>query len=149
MTLARFAECLSLSHWTQPGLAVILKRDERHIQRRASDKAEIPTRVAAWLETLGKIHGRDPASDGMESAGAETAASASQAWIASGKGVYRKPCDFRFGVESGIGLPARKRTFSLGSRQFCSLAVHVSETSSGNRAVGSLDYSRELKHPVD
>ena len=60
MTPARFAECLALCYWTQSGLSAILKCDIRHIERWASGEAEIPTSVAAWLETLGKVHAEVP-----------------------------------------------------------------------------------------
>jgi hypothetical protein len=59
MTPDRFRECLHALHWSQRGLADILKMDERQVRRWAAG-AEIPVEVSAWLEGLAKTHERNP-----------------------------------------------------------------------------------------
>lgn len=60
MTPNRFRGCLVALGWTQRGLAAILQCDDRIIRRWASGEAEIPVSVAAWLETLTKVHEAAP-----------------------------------------------------------------------------------------
>ena len=59
MTPDRFRACLAALHWSQRGLADILKMDERQVRRWAAG-AEIPVAVSAWLEALAKTHERNP-----------------------------------------------------------------------------------------
>ena len=60
MSPDRFRECLGLLRWTQRGLADVLKCDDRLVRRWGSGDADIPASVAAWLETLGKVHAELP-----------------------------------------------------------------------------------------
>lgn len=60
MTPERMSECLSLVRWSQRGLADALECDDRLVRRWAAGEAEIPAGVAAWLETLGKVHAEIP-----------------------------------------------------------------------------------------
>ena len=66
MTADRLRECLDLLRWSQRGLADALKCDDRIVRRWASGDAEIPASVAAWLETLGKIHAELPPPTGWK-----------------------------------------------------------------------------------
>ena len=59
MTPNRFRECLDALHWSQRGLADILKMDERQVRRWAAG-ASIPYEVAAWLEALAVCHKANP-----------------------------------------------------------------------------------------
>jgi len=56
----RLNECLASLRWTQRGLAAILECDDRLVRRWASDQADIPASVAAWLETLAQAHDAIP-----------------------------------------------------------------------------------------
>ena len=60
MTPDRIRECLAMLRWTQRGLADALGCDDRLVRRWASGDAEIPASVAAWLETLARVHAATP-----------------------------------------------------------------------------------------
>jgi hypothetical protein len=57
---------LAALRWTQRGLAAILECDDRLIRRWAADQAPIPASVAAWLETLAKVHEELPPPQGWK-----------------------------------------------------------------------------------
>ena len=59
MTPDRFRICLALIGWSGRKLADMLQMDERQVRRWAAG-ADIPPRVATWLETLAKHHERHP-----------------------------------------------------------------------------------------
>lgn len=60
MTPDRFRECLALLHWSQRGLADVLRMDERQIRRWATGAYAVPEPIAAWLEKLARFHERNP-----------------------------------------------------------------------------------------
>lgn len=53
---ARLRKCLTLMRWSQRELAGALGCDPRLVRRWAADGAEIPDRIADWLETLAAAH---------------------------------------------------------------------------------------------
>ena len=60
MTPDRLREALALLRWSQRGLAEALECDDRLVRRWASGDSDIPISVAAWLETLAKVHDAMP-----------------------------------------------------------------------------------------
>lgn len=73
MTPNRFRNCLAVLGWTQRGLAANLQCDDRLVRRWASGEAEIPPGVAAWLETLAKVHEAAPPPQGWKRRAAKEA----------------------------------------------------------------------------
>ena len=61
MTAAiRLRIALAALHWTQRGLAAVLRRDERGVRRWLSGDYEPPADLLAWLETLAAFHRDNP-----------------------------------------------------------------------------------------
>jgi transcriptional regulator with XRE-family HTH domain len=56
VTPDRLRDCLTALRWTQRGFAEALECDDRLVRRWAAGGAEIPASVAAWIETLAKVH---------------------------------------------------------------------------------------------
>ena len=60
MTPDQLRAALDDLHWSQRGLATILRRDERQVRRWASGDAEIPADVAGWLERVAQAMRDNP-----------------------------------------------------------------------------------------
>ena len=56
MTPARFTECLLHIRWTPINLASALQCDLSWVEALEAGNAEVPTGLAAWLETLAQCH---------------------------------------------------------------------------------------------
>lgn len=56
MTPARFNECLELIHWSAETLAGVLECDEGLTEAWSLGLAEVPVKLAAWLEVLAVAH---------------------------------------------------------------------------------------------
>lgn len=56
MTPARFNECLQLLHWSTETLASILECDESLTEAYSLGLEEVPSKLAAWLDTLALVH---------------------------------------------------------------------------------------------
>lgn len=56
MTPERFRACLTALAWSQRGLSSVLNCDDRRVRRWASGEEPIPSKIAAWLETLAQAH---------------------------------------------------------------------------------------------
>jgi hypothetical protein len=66
VTPERLRECLTALRWTQRGLSDALECDDRLVRRWTVGEAEIPASVAAWIETLAKVHEGLPAPQGWK-----------------------------------------------------------------------------------
>ena len=60
MSPDRLRTCLTLLRWSQRGLAEALGMDERQVRRWALGAADVPERVAAWLERRAEAMEADP-----------------------------------------------------------------------------------------
>lgn len=60
MDADRFRECLKALNWSQRGLARILDIQASTVMRWGMGTVPIPTRLAAWLETLAQCHEANP-----------------------------------------------------------------------------------------
>lgn len=60
MTPDRFRQCLGALRWSHNDLAGLLDVDTRQVRRWASGDHAVPERIAAWLETLARIHEANP-----------------------------------------------------------------------------------------
>ncbi|WP_411036020.1 hypothetical protein [Shinella sp. BYT-45] len=60
MTPARFSECLLLIRWTPINMASALQCELSWIEALETGNEEVPAGLAAWLETLAKIHAELP-----------------------------------------------------------------------------------------
>lgn len=56
----RLHAALATLHWSQRGLAGILRVDERQVRRWAQGAYEPPDEVLTWLETLAAFHEAHP-----------------------------------------------------------------------------------------
>jgi transcriptional regulator with XRE-family HTH domain len=56
----RLRAALASLHWTQRGLAAILRRDERQVRRWLAGTYEPPRDVLEWLEMLAQVHAANP-----------------------------------------------------------------------------------------
>ena len=56
MTPARFNECLEWLHWDTDVLAGVLGCDQSLTEAYALGLAEVPPKLAAWLEVLAQAH---------------------------------------------------------------------------------------------
>lgn len=54
----RLRAALTSLHWSQRGLAAILRQDERQVRRWLSGDYEPPEAVLVWLEKLADFHTR-------------------------------------------------------------------------------------------
>ena len=73
MTPTRLRECLDVLGWSQRGLADMLRTNERQVRRWAAGSAEVPGRVAEWLERVASFHEANPPPLGTVRANAEVA----------------------------------------------------------------------------
>lgn len=60
MTPDRLRSCLTALHWSQRGLAEILRRDERQIRRWIEGRYDMPQNEASWLERRARAMEADP-----------------------------------------------------------------------------------------
>ena len=60
MTPARLRACLAAIHWSQRGLAKILRTDERQVRRWATGQYPVPEPIAAWLDRLATMMEANP-----------------------------------------------------------------------------------------
>jgi hypothetical protein len=56
MNTDRFNECLRVVRWTPINIASALQCELSWIEALEAGNEEVPTGLAAWLETLAKIH---------------------------------------------------------------------------------------------
>lgn len=63
MTPERFNQCLDALGWSAKELAALLDIDDRNVRRWASGKLDIPDKLAAWLEDVGKYMEDHPPPD--------------------------------------------------------------------------------------
>lgn len=60
MTPTDLRAALADLHWSQRGLAAILRKDERQVRRWATGEAQIPPAVADWLARLAEAMRANP-----------------------------------------------------------------------------------------
>ena len=72
MSPTRLRECLALLHWSQRGLADVLRYSEGTVRGWARGARPIPPEVAEWLETLAAVHLAHPLPDGWQLRGGGT-----------------------------------------------------------------------------
>ena len=60
MNPTRLREILDALHWSQRDLADLLGCNERLVRRWAAGQANVPTTVAAWIETRLAYHRHNP-----------------------------------------------------------------------------------------
>ena len=68
MTPDRFRACLDALHWSQRGLADMLRLHPTTVRRWATGHGIIPANVAAWLEHLTAAHEAAPLPEGWRAA---------------------------------------------------------------------------------
>ena len=61
MSPERFRECLKQIGWSNRGVAEMLGTYDMRIRRWADGLYPVPDPVARWLETLARVHERNPA----------------------------------------------------------------------------------------
>jgi transcriptional regulator with XRE-family HTH domain len=60
VTSERFRACLAALDWSQRSFASLMGINFVTVHRWATGKQEIPTDIAAWLETLARCHEANP-----------------------------------------------------------------------------------------
>lgn len=60
MTPDQLRAALHDLHWSQRGLAAILRKDERQVRRWATGDAQIPEDVANWMERVARAMRENP-----------------------------------------------------------------------------------------
>lgn len=60
MTPTQFRAAIATMHWSQRGLAAILRTDERQVRRWATGQYPVPEPIAAWLERVATMMAASP-----------------------------------------------------------------------------------------